>query len=362
MLIIRSETAGKFCDGISRRDFLAAGSVGLGALTLTDLCRLKAQGALNPRATPKSIIMVYLFGGPSHIDMYDMKPDAPAEYRGLFMPRQTNVPGMQICELMPRQAQIADKFAIVRNMTYCKQRVGDHHAIHVYGHDGRNSFPAFGSILSKLWTDAGVTRTLPGPSYVALDNYDSCASFLGPAHKPFVPAPVPTMPGIGGGGHPHVVPVDNLQNLELLPGLTLDRLQDRTALLRNFDTMSRELDGARNALAVLDASQTQALAMLTDAKVRTALDISREPLPIRESYGKVPQLLLARRLVEAGVPLVQLTINGHGHQLRAPHQWLGHAQQQLYRAAGSRCRNTTSPLPLLSATCMTEGSTTTRSW
>src|SRR5689334_8074905 len=123
MLTVRSNQVGKFCDGISRRNFLKAGTLGLGALTLTDLSRLKAQGALTPRATPKSIIMVYLYGGPSHIDMYDLKPDAPAEFRGPFRPIQTNVTGLQICELMPRQAQIADKFALVRNMTFPHQTV-----------------------------------------------------------------------------------------------------------------------------------------------------------------------------------------------------------------------------------------------
>src|SRR5689334_19261825 len=101
MLNVRGNPVGKFRDGISRRNFLKAGSLGLGAWTLTDLCRLKAQGGLTPRETPKSIVMVYLYGGPSHIDTYDMKPNAPSEYRGLFSPIQTNVPGIQICELMP---------------------------------------------------------------------------------------------------------------------------------------------------------------------------------------------------------------------------------------------------------------------
>src|ERR1700732_2494212 len=116
MLTVRGNRVGKFCDGISRRDFLKVGSIGLGSLTLTDLIRLRSQGAVTPRARSKSVIMVYLHGGPPHIDMYDMKPDAPAEYRGLFRPIQTNVTGMQICELMPRQAPLADKFSIVRNM------------------------------------------------------------------------------------------------------------------------------------------------------------------------------------------------------------------------------------------------------
>src|SRR5438128_2352565 len=111
MLTIRSTPHGKFCDGISRRNFLQIGALGLGGLTWAELLRFQAQGAVQTRTTPKSVIMVYLFGGPSHIDMYDLKPKAPAEFRGEFRPTATNVPGVEICELMPRQARIADKLA-----------------------------------------------------------------------------------------------------------------------------------------------------------------------------------------------------------------------------------------------------------
>src|SRR4051794_26537130 len=104
----------KLCDGITRRDFLRIGTLGLGGLTLADLLRLKAQGAVDPQSTHKAVIMIFLSGGPSHIDTYDMKPDAPAEYRGEFRPIRTNVPGIEFCELMPLQAQIADKLAILR--------------------------------------------------------------------------------------------------------------------------------------------------------------------------------------------------------------------------------------------------------
>lgn len=106
------------CDRISRRGFLKVGTLGLGGLTLADLLRLKAQGAVRPKSSVKSVIMVYLHGGPSHIDMYDMKPGAPAECRGEFKPIQTNVPGLDICELMPLQAKIADKMSVIRNMCF----------------------------------------------------------------------------------------------------------------------------------------------------------------------------------------------------------------------------------------------------
>src|SRR5262245_32843188 len=105
-------------DGATRREVLRIGSLTLGGLTLTNLSRLQAQGGEKGRTAQKSVIMVYLFGGPSHIDMYDLKPDAPAEYRGEFKPIKTNVPGLEICELMPLQAKIADKLAIIRNMDF----------------------------------------------------------------------------------------------------------------------------------------------------------------------------------------------------------------------------------------------------
>jgi hypothetical protein len=174
MLTIPGEKGGRFCDGLSRRSFLRVGALGLGGLTWADLLRLRAHGSAS--STPKSLIMVYLFGGPAHLDMYDLKPDAPAEYRGEFRPIHTNVPGMDICELMPRQARIADKFTIIRNMDFTQPALGAHSPIYLYGGNLADtktvSFPGFGSILSKLWNEAGIRRSNI-PPYVALDNYDT---------------------------------------------------------------------------------------------------------------------------------------------------------------------------------------------
>jgi len=115
MLTFHGDNPLRFCRGLTRRNFLKVGGLGLGGLSLAELLRLKAQGAVNPRASSKAVIYVYLWGGPSHIDTYDMKPDAPVEIRGEFNPIRTNVPGFDICELLPLQAQIADKLALVRN-------------------------------------------------------------------------------------------------------------------------------------------------------------------------------------------------------------------------------------------------------
>ena len=116
LTVLGPRIPGQTCAGVSRRDFLRIGALGLGGLTLADLFRLKAQGAVRSESAHKSVIMVYLPGGPSHIDMYDLKPYAPAEYRGEFKPIRTNVPGIDVCELMPLQARIADKLAIIRNL------------------------------------------------------------------------------------------------------------------------------------------------------------------------------------------------------------------------------------------------------
>jgi hypothetical protein len=262
--------------------------------------------------------MVYLFGGPSHLDMYDLKPEAPAEIRGEFQPMPTNVPGMRICELMPLQARIADKLTLIRNMDFTQGRVGAHSPVYLFGAQLADqktvSFPGCGSLISKLWRDANRVRGLP--PYVALDNYVDYTSWLGEAHAPFVPTPL-RKNSLLFDGHPTVVPIARLRNLELAPGMTLERLKDRTALLRSFDNVRREVDNAQGSLAAVDTFQAQALDMISDDRVRTAFDVSREPAPVQQRYGKVPQLLLARRLAESGVPLVQVTIDGAGNQLPA---------------------------------------------
>src|SRR2546428_3059730 len=133
----------RFCDGISRRSFLRAGGLALGGLALSDLLRLRSEGAVAPEGRGKSVIMICLGGGPSHVDTYDMKPEAPAEIRGEFRPIRTNIPGMELSEMLPRQARIADKFAVVRSVTW---REPDHQRIEIFtGFHKREHRPQFGS-------------------------------------------------------------------------------------------------------------------------------------------------------------------------------------------------------------------------
>jgi hypothetical protein len=298
----------RFCDGISRRDFLRVGALGVGGLTLADLLRLEAQAATRP--TPgKSVIMVFLHGGPSHLDMYDMKPQAPVEFRGEFRPIRSNVSGMEVCELMPRQAQIMDKLAILRGLHF----VEEHSAHSLWtGFPERINRPAFGSVVSYL---KGQGSGLP--PYVSLMNQplSEDPAYCGTAHRPFVP----TGPG--------------LENLGLVAGVSLDRLHDRKQLLGGLDKIRRDID-YRGALAGLDAYTTRALDMVASTKTREAFDISQEPVAVREKYGKANEdFLRARRLVEAGISVVTLVVGGwdtHGNNFNALRNLLPNLDQGVH--------------------------------
>jgi hypothetical protein len=298
MLTIHGRRQGPYCDGLSRRNFLKVGALGLAGPTLADLLRLRAQGAARKEAAHKAVILVYLGGGPSHIDMYDMKPNAPAEVRGEFRPIRTNMPGLDLCELMPLQAKIADRLAIVRGVG---TRENLHHAHVVLSGVNRDvRRPPIGALVSRLRD--GMNETLP--PYVSLMPQDHPAvkggedpAWAGASHRPFV---------IQGPG---------LRNLTLSRDVSLERLQGRTALLRSLDHLERDLGNSRGALADADAFTARALEIVTTGKVRDAFDLAREPLRVREKYGAdASQFLLARRLVEAGTSVVTLSYFGERGQ------------------------------------------------
>jgi uncharacterized protein (DUF1501 family) len=295
----------------TRRDFLRVGTLGLGGLTLPDLQRLRAQAATKEQSRQKSVIFVYLFGGPSHVDTYDMKPDAPAEYRGEFKPIRTNVPGFDICELLPKQAKIADKLALVRNLTF---NPNFHDPVELFSgfrkptEAGSAARPDFGSVVSRL--RKGERHDLP--AYVALDRtagdeFRNGPAYLGQAHKAFIP-----------GG--------KLESFALARNISPARLQNRTALMREFDQLSRERDNPRGDLQGMDDFTAQALDMLTSPRAREAFDVSREPEPVRAKYGTgdAVRLLQARRLVEAGVPVVTLTFGSRGGEGDCKFSWDTH--------------------------------------
>lgn len=232
------------------------------------------------------------------MDMYDLKPNAPVEYRGEFQPTRTNVPGTNICELLPLQAKIADKFAIVRNMKF--QQEG-HTAPELYSGFLRGDRPAIGSVVSRMRADAGVRSPMPPYVYLGDQNHVGHPGFLGKAHEAYMPG-------------------SKAANLGLARGMTLDRLGDRRHLLTSFDQSRRDLDHEEG----VDAFTTQALEMMTTNAVRDAFDITRESDKVRGKYGKGSEYLLARRLVEAGVPMVAITPQNHGFPNECNGQWDHH--------------------------------------
>lgn len=273
----------------SRREVLSVGGLGVGGLTLAEVLRGQAQaGATSPR--PKSVIMVWLRGGASHIDSYDMKPDAPPEVRGEFQPIATNVPGIHLCEYLPKHAQIMDKLAIVRGIK--SNDLGDHTPHYILtGSPDRGKRPAIGAIVSYLRP-----RTDGLPPYVSLmydppKLYDNEGPvYLGSAHRPFVPR------------------AEGLDNLSLAREVSLERLQDRRQLLGHFDNLRREVDRS-GTFGGLDAFQQRAMDIITSPKARDAFDLRQEPDETHARYGKYCEnFLVARRLAEAGVSVITLKV------------------------------------------------------
>ena len=214
----------RFRDGVSRRNFLKIGALGLGGLALPELLRAEAQSGIG--RSHKAVIMIFLPGGPSHQDMFDLKMDAPSEIRGEFKPIRTSVPGIQICEHLPRVAKLMDQCALVRSIVGAN---GDHYAVQcLTGRDHKNmpqgGWPSLGSVLSKL--NGPVNQAIPpfvglSPKMGHMEWADAgVPGFLGVSHAPFKPE---------GAGKTDMV----------LNGVTLDRLADRKALLSGFDRFRR---------------------------------------------------------------------------------------------------------------------------
>ena len=296
----------RLCDRLPRRDFLSIGSLALGGLSLSTL--LKAEQQAGIRRSHKSIILIYLTGGPPHQDMVDLKPEAPAEIRGEFKPIETNVPGIEISELMPRVAAMMDKFALIRSIVGAEER---HSSFQVatgrrFGSQPRGGFPEIGSVLSRLYGPVEpsvppaidlsmhmqhLPYNLPGPG------------FLGMSHAPFKPS------------------ADGLNDM-IISGANLDRLTNRTQIMASFDQFRRDVD--RQALGSnLDELTQRALGILTSNRMVEALDLTREDPKVRERYGQddpnclpysglgyqahMSKFLAARRLVEAGARCVTVS-------------------------------------------------------
>jgi hypothetical protein len=328
MLSIRTCRGARYCDGRTRREILRAGAIGLGSLTLPGLLRLEEAAAATipphrPAPKARSVILLFLSGGPAHLDMWDLKPQAPAEIRGTFRPISTRVPGTQISEHLPRMAQLADKYTVIRSLTHSNP---DHPAAAYWMMVGspmqraspqivtmsREDRPHPGSVLAKL-----LPRPAALPSFVMVPEAISpvgperpgqYAGFFGAAYDPYRVNSDPNLPTYSPGALSH------------LQDVTLRRLEDRRELLDQIDRQARVLE--RTAAAhVLDPHYTRAFDLLSSPAAQRAFDINTEPAQTRDRYGRHvfgQSALLARRLVEAGVRLVHVNWvrhdNGKGGQ------------------------------------------------
>jgi hypothetical protein len=306
-------SSGRYCDGLNRRSFLQLGVAGMASVALPELFRARAA---TPSASRKntSVILLWLDGGPSHMDMYDMKPDAPAEYRGIWKPIRSKVPGFDVTELFPRQAKLTDKFSMVRSLHH---DTGDHFAgghrmlttkdMGVSGANNTTRFPGIGAIVNR---EVGPRRRgMPG--YVGLPYAMSIglrpgyfgAHFLGAQHNPFETGSDPNAPSF------------NVQNLNLAQGLTVDRLEDRRSLVKHFDVARKAIDELAESRAI-DRFSREAFDFVASPAARRAFDIHKEDPRLRASYGRTSwgqSTLLARRLVEAGSTFVTVHFGGWDH-------------------------------------------------
>ena len=285
----------------SRRSFLEAGSLLLGGLTLPDLLRHRANAQEQGEPVKDtSVILIWLQGGPSHMDTYDLKPEAPIEYRGDVSPIPTVVPGMDICEFLPKHAEVADRFNIIRSIShgFANHAGGAGRFLSGYNPfrllDPLAQYPCLGPVVSKMLQGK---RDPSVPLYVASASnvYGGGAAGLGSAYLPFVVGADPNQPNF------------KVNNLSLTADLRT-RLDDRVALLNAIDDAKRGLDSSPN-IANLDQFNTQAIDLLTGARAAKAFDISEEDDATRERYGRHKwgqRALLARRLVEAGVSFVTM--------------------------------------------------------
>jgi hypothetical protein len=300
----------RFCDGVSRRNFLKIGALGVAGLSLPNL--LRAEAAAGIQKSHKAVIMIFLPGGPAHQDFLDLKPDAPSEVRGEFKPIKTNVSGMEICELMPLLAKRADKLAVIRSMVGCS---GDHDAFQcLTGRIKRamppGGWPSLGSCVAKL----------QGPVEEAMPPFVGLAPKMG--HMEWAD---PGQPGFLGMPYAPFHPEGEGKSDMVLNGITLDRLANRKLLLQTLDRFRRDAD-ASGTMDGVDAFNRQAMNVLTSSKLVEALDLSKEDPKVVERYGKgdprnrddggprlTSHFLIARRLVEAGARCVTLAFSRWDH-------------------------------------------------
>lgn len=312
MLRIEAGSTNKYCDGFSRRSFLQVGVAGMATAGLSQVLQAK-NSAVGQEQKDTAVILLWLDGGPSHLDLYDMKPEAPREVRGIWNPIPTNVPGMEISELFPLQAKVADKFSIVRSLHH---NTGDHFTGGhwmltsrggVSGGDREIKSPSIGSLTTKM-----LGARQPGmPSYVSVPLASSIglrpgyfgADYLSVQHNPFETGSDPNKPEF------------KVQNINMPGSMNVKRLSDRRALTQTFDRLRKDVDQS-GMLDSMNRFDQQAYELVTGPRARQAFDISTEDEALRDQYGRHTfgqSALLARRLVEAGSTFVTCHFGGWDH-------------------------------------------------
>lgn len=289
------------CDGVSRRDVLKVGTAGLVGLSLANYLQLARAGELQQKARAKSAIFINLTGGPSHLDTFDMKPDAPEEYRGLFNPIQTNAAGVEFCEHLPKLAQSADKFSILRGVSHT---LGAHALGQAYVNTGSKplaslEYPAYGAVATREIQD----RPHDLPRFVAVGSRTrQLAGFLGVKYD-----------ALKTGATPRAGQPFRVRGIALEGELTLDAARRRQAFLNDLDATFQGYEQNSQLLEGLDEFSQQAHAMITSPRARDAFDISKESPAFAKPFGDSSfgvSCLLAARLIEAGVGFVTLELGG----------------------------------------------------
>lgn len=314
---------GKSREGLvlhSRRNFLKASFAGLAGLTLPELLQAREQGPLvgRPTANNKSVILLWMAGGPSHIDTWDMKPTRPVENRGPFSPIATRVPGVRICEYLPRQAALLDKFTIIRSVDATHSNHEPNMVMQTANLDAEprlsrvaHMYPAIGSIVAK---HHGANHPAM-PAYAAFmrsRSHIAFAGYLGRQYDPFMPQQAAALPIYDLVGN-DTGQVSNPTLFQMPTGVDFERIHERRALVQSFDRLRSDID-ASGSMAAMDRYGQAAVEMIAGRRAQIAFDVTREPAATRERYGRhlwCQQALLARRLVEAGVAFVTLDLSYH---------------------------------------------------
>ena len=286
----------RFCDRFARRDFFRIGGLAIGGLTLPRL--LQAEESSAGRATRKSIINIYLAGGPTHLDTFDLKPTAAREFRGEFQPIPTNVPGMQICELMPKLCQVGDKFSVVRSISGLRDEHAPQQSDSGWSEQSLRNMggrPGIGSVMSKLWGPSQTTATGTAPTFVDLTGWTK-TGFTGQINAGFRP---------DGEGR---------QNLSMNQKVSLSRLDDRKALLCGLDRLQRNVDQS-GMLTAIDSYTERAVGIVTSGELAKAMDLRQEDPRQLERYGakngnENQRFILARRLIQSGARCVSFSWGG----------------------------------------------------